>query len=239
MRQYPLEKNMPSLNYIINNWPRSKSILKKFVLSKHSAPDLLNICQLCLKELKVFREKQIYTILSRVCKICLLNKTYNTYHNSHHFKAVIVTACIIAKNTELSNRDKVLLVIISLCHDIGHQGRRIISKPYYQEELSYHLFRRFFYKVFSKKKELQRILRIFRNTYFPKKPKKVNDKLEKIILDADILSSLMFDVSTGLEFARRLKHELKMTSTSEDLFESFLNSINNKSLYMDRSKKLC
>ena len=239
MREYPLEKNMPSLNYIINNWPRSKPILKKFVLSKHSVPDILNICQLCLKELKVFREKQIYTILSRVSKICLINKTYNTYHNSHHFKAVIVTACIIAKKTELSYRDKVLLVIISLCHDIGHQGRRIISKPYYQEELSYHVFRRFFYKVFSKKKELQRILRIFRNTYFPEKPKKVYDKLEKIILDADILSSLMFDVNTGLEFARRLKHELKMTSTSEELFESFLNSINNKSLYMDRSKNLC
>ena len=199
------------------------------MLSKHSTPDLLNICQLCLKELKVFREKKINTILSKVSKICLINKTYNTYHNSHHFKAVIVTACIIAKNTELSNKDKVLLVIISLCHDIGHQGRRIISKPYYQEELSYHLFRRFFYKVFSKKKELQRILRIFRNTYFPEKPRKVNDKLEKIILDAEILSSLMFDVSTGLEFARRLKHELKMTSTSEDLFLSFLNSINDKS----------
>ena len=50
---------------------------------------------------------------------------------------------------------------------------------------------------------------------------------------------MMFDVSTGLEFARRLKHELKMTSTSEELFESFLNSINNKTLYMDRSKNLC
>jgi hypothetical protein len=67
----------------------------------------------------------------------------------------------------------------------------------------------------------------------------VSDNLEKIILDADILSSLMFDVTTGLNFAGRLKHELKMTSTSEELFESFLNSINNKSLYMDRSKKLC
>ena len=239
MREYPLEKNMPSLNYIINNWPRSKPILKKFVLSKHSAPDLLNICQLCLNELKVFREKKIIFILNIVYNICLINKTYNTYNNSHHFKAVIVTACIIARNTELSKRDKVLLVIISLCHDIGHQGRRIISRPYYQEELSYHVFRRFFYKVFSKKKELQRILRIFRNTYFPEKPEKVNDKLEKIILDADILSSLMFDVNTGLEFARRLKHELKMNSTSEELFESFLNTIHNKTLYLDRSKNLC
>ena len=239
MREYPLEKNLPSINYIINNWPRSKSILKKFILSKHSAPDLFNICKLSLRELKVLREKKIYSILRKVSKICLTNKTYNTYHNSHHFKAVVVIACIIAKNTKLSNREKVLLVIISLCHDIGHQGRRVISKPYYQEELSYHLFRRLFYKLFFKKKDLGRIYRIFRNTYFPKKPKKVNDKLEKIILDADILSSLMFDVSTGLEFAGRLKHELKMTSTSEDLFESFLNSISNKTLYMDRSKNLC
>ena len=143
------------------------------------------------------------------------------------------------KNIELPNRDKVLLVIISLCHDIEHQGRRIISKPYYQEEISYHLFRRLSYKFFFKKKELQRILRIFKNTYFPEKPKKVSDNLEKIILDADILSSLMFDVTTGLNFAGRLKHELKMISTSEELFQSFLNSINNKSLYMDRSKKLC
>ena len=49
----------------------------------------------------------------------------------------------------------------------------------------------------------------------------------------------MLDVTTGLNFPGRLKHELKMTSTSEELFKSFLNSINNKSLYMDRSKKLC
>ena len=49
------------------------------------------------------------------------------------------------------------LVIISLCHDLEHQGRRVISKPYYQEELSYDIFRRLFYKFFLKKDELQRI----------------------------------------------------------------------------------
>ena len=239
MREYPLEKNMPSINYIINNWPRSKPILKKFVLSRYLPPDLLKICQSCMKELKVFREKKINLILSRVSKICLINKTYNTYHNSHHFKAVMVIACIIAKNTKLSYREKVLLILISLCHDIEHQGRRIISKPYYQEELSYHIFRRLFYKFFLKKTEHERISRIFRNTYFPNKPKKVSDKLEKIILDADILSSLMFDVATGLNFAKRLKHELKMTSTSEELFKLFLKSLDNGTLFMDRSKNLC
>ena len=68
MREFPLEKNLPSLNYIINNWPRSKPILKKFVISKHSSPDLSNICQLCLRELKVFRVTKINSIFRKLSK---------------------------------------------------------------------------------------------------------------------------------------------------------------------------
>ena len=33
MRQYIFEKHYPSLSYIANNWPRTKHLLKKFVLS--------------------------------------------------------------------------------------------------------------------------------------------------------------------------------------------------------------
>ena len=49
----------------------------------------------------------------------------------------------------------------------------------------------------------------------------------------------MFDVNVGLDLAKRLKHELKISGSSEDLFKMFLNKLNNKSLYMDRSRKLC
>ncbi len=239
MRQHPLQKNIPTLGYIINNWPRTKPILQKFVVSRHSLPNLLKLCNVCLNELKVFREKEILKPLKKVTRLCLINKTYNSYHDCHHFKAVIVIASIIAKKSKLSKREKVLLILIALCHDIDHQGRRIISEPYYQEKKSFIIFKRSFYKTLYKNSECKRIRRIFLNTYFPNKPAKVEDVLEKIILDADILASIMFDVATGLNFAKRLKHELKIASNSEDLLKTFLHSLDNKSLYMDSSKKLC
>ena len=74
MRQYPLEKNVPSLSYIINNWPRSKFILRKFILSKYSSPNLFKICELCMTELKVFRKNQIFDALKRQLMFVLLIK---------------------------------------------------------------------------------------------------------------------------------------------------------------------
>ena len=61
---------------------------------------------------------------------------------------------MIAKNINLSDKEKILLILIALCHDIDHQGRRIISKPYYQEELSYQIFKRLFHKLFLKEKNI-------------------------------------------------------------------------------------
>ena len=37
----------------------------------------------------------------------------------------------------------------------------------------------------------------------------------------------MFDVATGHNFAKRLKHELKIASNSEDLIKTFLHSLDN------------
>ena len=165
MRQHPLQKNIPTLGYIINNWPRTKPILQKFVVSRHSLPNLLKLCNVCLNELKVFREKEILKPLKKVTRLCLINKTYNSYHDCHHFKAVIVIASIIAKKSKLSKREKVLLILIALCHDIDHQGRRIISEPYYQEKVL--LFLKDLLQNLYKNSECKRIRRIFLNTYFP------------------------------------------------------------------------
>ncbi len=85
----------------------------------------------------------------------------------------------------------------------------------------------------------QRIKKIFRSTYFPIKPEKVDDHVEKIILDADILASLMFGLNVGVEFAGRLKHELRFEGASKQLFSGFLKFLDNKSLYLDSSKKSC
>ena len=167
MRSQPLERNFPSLSYIVSNWPKTKPLLRKFALSKQLKPNLFKICYLCLRELKVFKDKKIILFLKKAAAMCLVNKTYNSYHDSHHFKTVVVIACMIAMSERLSERDGALLIIVALCHDFDHQGRRIISRPYYQEEISFQKFRRLFHKSIFRTSEINRIHKIFRNTYFP------------------------------------------------------------------------
>ena len=100
------------------------------------------------------------------------------------------------------------------------------------------MHRKIFRKILNNKK-WNRIRKIFRSTYFPVKPDIVTDKLEKIILDADILASLIFGVDCGIEFARRLKHEIRYEDDVKKLFGGFLNILSEKSLYLDSSKDSC
>ena len=240
MRNYPFEKNFPSISYIANNWPRSKNVLKKFILSNHKQPDLYNLCLNCLNDLNVHKIEKIKPVLKKLSILCSKNVTYNTYHDPHHFKSVIIIACLLAKLSNLKNsEDRLLLIIIALTHDLGHLGRRIQSRSFYQEEKSFSDLSRILFKVKPIFKKNQRIKKIFRSTYFPIKPEKVEDHVEKIILDADILSSLMFGLDVGVQFASRLKHELRFKGGTKELFSGFLKFLNNKSLYLDSSKKSC
>ena len=239
MRNVPIDKNLPTLSYIVNNWPKTTPILKKYVVSNCKKPDLFKLSLICLNELQVFKTQSLKAILKKISKKCSQNFVSNTYHDQHHFKTVLVLSCLLAKLINLNSSDRLFLVFIALAHDVNHQGRRVLSKPFYQEEKScMDLHRIFFKKVLSNKK-WNRIHRIFRSTYFPIKPKNVNDNLEKIILDADILASLIFGMDTGIEFARRLKHEIRFKNESWKLFEGFLKVLNNKSLYLQCSKDSC
>ena len=55
MKNFIFEKNYPSLSYIVNNWPNSKHILKKFVLSNQKKPDFYKLCTICLNDLNVHK----------------------------------------------------------------------------------------------------------------------------------------------------------------------------------------
>ena len=131
-----------------------------------------------------------------------MNFTFNSYHDQHHFKSVIIISCLLAKLSNFKAKEDIIwLILIALTHDLFHQGRRIIKTSYYQEEKS---FKELYFVAFKKllnHKKFKRFEKIFRSTYFPIKPEKVDDELEKIILDADILASLMFGMNTGIKLA--------------------------------------
>ena len=71
-------------------------------------------------------------------------------------------------------------------------------------------------------KKWKRIERILLNTYFSIKPKESYDKVEKIILNADISSSVFFGFSRGLSQSRKLKFEMDYNDKSEVLYKNFL-----------------
>lgn len=240
MKIHTIGKGYPKISYIVNNWPKTKDILKKFIISNHQKPDLFFLTIYCLKELRVYKVKRYSSLLKKITNICSRNVYFNTYHDHHHFKSVLIVSCILAKQVNLKYKDRVLLAIIALTHDMNHQGRRVlITEPYYQENKSYNDLKRILFKKILSNKELHRIKRIFQSTFFPIKPKNVVDDLEKIILDADILSSLMFGPDIGIKLARRLKQEIRYNDETETLFKNFLKLLGDKSLYLDFSKKSC
>ena len=239
MRHFPFEKNYPSLSYIVNNWPRTKPILKKYILSKQKKPNFYRLCLNFLNDLNIKKLGNFKQVLKKLSNRCSFNFQYNTYHDQHHFKTVLIISCLLAKLVNLNRNDRILVVLIALTHDLNHQGRRVIKQPYYQEDKSALEFHRIIFKNILNHKKWKRINKVFRNTFFPMKPNNVNDNLEKIILDADILASLMFGVDTGIEFATRLKHEIRFEDDAKKLFGGFLNILSDKSLYLDSSKDSC
>lgn len=240
MKNHPIDRGLPSISYIVNNWPRTKYILKKIVLSNHKKPDLFNLTLICLKEMKVFKVSHVKKVIKQLSFQCSKNISFNSYHDQHHFKTVLILSCILGKQINLNYKDRILLMIVALTHDMNHQGRRIKTAiPYYQEDLSYQGLEKIIFKKILRLSEIKRIKRIFRSTYFPIKPDNVLDNVEKIILDADILASLMFGAEVGMKLAGRLKYEIRYNEKTELLFTNFLNFLGGKCLYLDYSKKSC
>ena len=222
MKQYIFDKNAPSLNYISLKWPISKYLVSKYIFSEHKKPDLLKLSLSSLNFLKVKHNKSLFKIFYKLSKQCNLNVYNNKYHNPHHSKAVLIVAVIFAKKLKLTGYEAFLVVLISLAHDMGHQGKRVLKNPYYQEKKTINALNKIMFKILLNNNKWKRIEKILLNTYFSIKPKESSDNVEKIILNADISSSVFFGFSRGLSQSRKLKFEMDYNDKSEVLYENFL-----------------
>ena len=233
------ENSFPDIYYLACRWPKSKFLVKKYVMSNQKKPDLYKLCNCCLKDLNFHSKHPLKNSLKVLVKKCSQNPTYNTYHNQHHFKSVIILASIFAKLLNLKNHDKIFLIFLALTHDMNHQGRRIIKKPFYQELITLKNLKPIIFRNLINLKKWNRIQNILLNTYFPKININTNDLVEKILLDVDIISSIIFGQLSGLNLSRRLKHEIKFKKNSQDLYKEFLSHIEKKKLHLDISRDAC
>lgn len=232
-------KFTPSLKYITLRWPLSKNIVKKYVMSNYAKPDLLKLCSCCLKDLNFRLKLPLVYSLKKLTKVANINTTYNFYHDCHHFKSVVLISSIFAKILNLKNHDKLFVVLIALIHDLNHKGRRNLKKPFYQEKQTLKVLNGKIFRYFLNFKKWNRVQRIVLNTYFLKTPKTRDDLVEKIILDVDILVSIMFGIESGHILSKRLKHEQKSFESSILILRNFLNLVETRGLYLDISREAC
>lgn len=238
MKKNFFEKNFPSIDYIIKRWPYSRHILEKYIISSYKKPDLFGLSMACLENVNHKNKKNISSCLRKISKICSKN-TFNNYHNDHHTKSVVLLSAIIGKILRINSNDFFLLIILALAHDINHQGSKIINKPYYQEKKSFLDLKRIIFKRIVSFNDLKRIKKIILNTYFPKKVNTTDDLLEKILLDTDLLVSLMLPIDFAYKQSLKIKSEMKISQThSKQLFLNFFNLCINKKLNLSFSKNL-
>ena len=225
MNRKIFEQGFPNLDFIFKNWPRSKYILKKYIVSRQKKPNLLWLSTICLKELNAFGNHRLFFALKKISNVCSSN-LYNTFHNEHHFKTVLIISFLFAKFNSLKNIDKITLIIVALAHDMNHLGRRLNNEEYYQEKKTVKDLERIVFRTILNHKLWKRIERIILNTYFPKDFKThKKDIVERIILKSDIICSILFNDETGKIFTERLKFELRLNESTEKLFLSFKKKI--------------
>lgn len=222
MSEKIFEKNLPSINYISKRWPKSKVYLKNYFFKNYKKPDFFKLTNLCFETLKLAKRTHDQILLRNLSYKCSTNFNNNKFHNSHHSKAVLLISTILAIKSKINKSDAFLVIIISLAHDMGHLGKRILKKPYYQEKKTLVNLEKILFKYILNGKKWKRIKRIILNTYFNYLPDITNDRVEKIILNADVGSSLIFGRKIGLLMASKLKLEINYNGNSSKLYEEFL-----------------
>ena len=230
MKQNIFEKNVPSLSYMKIRWPKSIFVIRKYLTCVKKTPNFERICYCFLRDLQYKNIQLFRGILKTLSKKCSMNFTSNKYHDQHHFKSVLLISYILTKKKKINDFEKILLLILSLAHDMDHQGKRIIKKHYYQEEKTLKALQFILFKKLLSFKKWQRIKKIILNTFFLIKPADSMDLIEKIILSSDVASGILFGCDSGLKMASKLKHESNLSTSSIQLYKEFLKKLDERNL---------
>ena len=59
-----------------------------------------------------------------------MNFTFNSYHDQHHFKSVIIISCLLAKLSNFKAKEDIIwLILIALTHDLFIKAEELLKHP--------------------------------------------------------------------------------------------------------------
>lgn len=159
----------------------------------------------------------------RVLRLAERNRHLNGYHHPWHTLAVIVLAGMLAEAAGLPRRDREALLLAALIHDLDHRGRSASMVPMAEERRSALLALRLLNP--SNGREARAMLSRIEATATSAEHQRPMEAVTAILLDADILASVLLPEATVLRLTRGVLIEQGRHSDVEAALDEFLEFI--------------
>ena len=208
---------------------RGVSYLEKVPFSQScSAEDLAYICRwagLSHPRLAGIGRKALRRLLS----VAAQRRPTNHYHHAGHFAHVVIAAGLLAYEAGLSARERALLVLAALVHDLDHAGRYAAHHLFAQETASARRAMRIILGSGGDARLSLRLLWLLKATaltfHGDRKAILAGDRLARLLADADLFSSLFFSRRKAIQLTRGLNLEMSKTGDPAAHYDAFMESM--------------
>ena len=165
------------------------------------------------------------TALRRLVRVATRNSGANSYHHRGHVAHVIMAAGVLARMAGIRGRDRALLVLAALVHDLDHQGRRGGGRLYWQEDRSARVACRALMGRNGDARRAVRLAGMIRATALTDDEARSSiirsDRLARLLTDADIFASVIYDREISVRMTAALKLEQRLDGAPETLNRAF------------------
>lgn len=238
-------RHLPSsAAHIVKGWPRSAGTMQRVRFAPPcTAGDLESICRWAGLSFTARGNAGLPApALRRLVRLAARNSGTNSYHHGGHFAHVIMATGVLAALAGIRGRDRALLVLAGLVHDLDHQGRRGAARLYWQETWSAGLTGRVLLGRGGDARLAARLGRMIRATALTSDQARLliirSDRLARILTDADIFASIMYEREISVRMTACLKLEQRLAGTPEALNAAFASHVSGDGLKSAVARRL-
>lgn len=165
----------------------------------------------------------------RLLSVAAQRRPTNHYHHAGHFAHVVIAAGLLAYEACLSARQRALLVLAALVHDLDHAGRYAPRQLFAQETASARRAMRIILGGGGDARLSLRLLWLLKATaltfHDDRKAILAGDRLARLLADADLFSSLFFSRQRAIQLTRGLNLEMLKTGDPVAQYDAFMDSM--------------
>ena len=230
--------------WLLNGWPRSVGIMQQVGFAQPcSGDDLAWLCAWAGLYGGSHGNRVAPSALSRLTRVAARNGRSNHYHHAGHFAHVMMAAAMLAARAGINPKERNLLILAALVHDLDHHGRRAKAYPLYkQERLSARLAGRILLRHSGDPRLVRRLERLIVATALTSDPHReailASDPLARLLCDADVFASLFYDRGMALKITGMLKLEQGLAGEAAALLDGFATKMEADGLKSDAGRML-